>query len=58
MVDYLSDFFEVSELSQVSSAAVIRVLKENFARHGIPVIVQSDGGPQFVSEEFSSFDRE
>ena len=58
VVDYLSDFFEVSELSQLSAAAVIRVLKEHFARHGIPVIVQSDGGPQFVAKEFSDFSRE
>ena len=58
MVDYLSDFFEVSELSQLSAATVIRVLKEHFARHGIPVIVQSDGGPQFVAKEFSDFSRE
>ncbi|KAL5489020.1 hypothetical protein EMCRGX_G018062 [Ephydatia muelleri] len=55
MVDYLSDFFEVSELAQVSAGAVIRVVKEQFARHGVPVIVQSDGGPQFVSREFSDF---
>eukprot|EP00731_Ephydatia_muelleri_P025251 Em0017g334a len=55
VVDYLSDFFEVSELAQVSAGAVIRVLKEQFARHGVPVIVQSDGGPQFVSREFSDF---
>ena len=27
VVDYLSDFFEVSELSQLSAAAVIRVLR-------------------------------
>ena len=58
VVDYLSDFFEVSELSQLSAAAVIRVLKEHFARHGIPVMVQSDGGPQFVAKEFSDFSRE
>eukprot|EP00731_Ephydatia_muelleri_P009760 Em0005g346a len=45
VVVYLSDFFKVSELSQLSAAAVIRVLKEHFARHGIPVIVQSDGAP-------------
>ena len=42
----------------MSAAAVIRVLKEHFARHGIPVIVQSDGGAQFVSKEFSHFSRE
>ena len=53
IVDYFSDFVEVSELEDTTSHAVIQVLKEEFSRHGIPDTVISDNGPQFSSHEFS-----
>jgi transposase InsO family protein len=31
---------------------MIGILKKHFARYGIPSIVMSDNGPQFVSREF------
>ena len=34
---------------------MIGATKEQFARHGIPVVVQSDGGPQFMAREFQVF---
>ena len=34
---------------------MVEATKREFARHGIPVVVHTDGGPQFVSQEFSSF---
>ena len=51
IVDYLSDFLEITELQQINSLAVIEAMKQQFARHGIPVGGHTDGGPQFVSEE-------
>ena len=36
IVDYFSDFVEVSELEDTTSHAVIQVLKEQFSRHSIP----------------------
>ena len=36
IVDYFSDFVEVSELEDTTSHSVIQVLKEQFSRHGIP----------------------
>ena len=51
IVDYLTDFFEISPLSQTLTSDVIGATKEQFARHGIPVVVQSDGGPQFMARE-------
>lgn len=36
----------------------MNILKANFARHGIPLIVISDGGTQFTSHIFKRFARE
>ena len=55
VVDYLTDFFEVSELPNTLASTIVEATKREFARHGIPVVVHTDGGPQFVSQEFSSF---
>ena len=55
MVDYLTDFFEVSELPNTLASTVVEATKRNFARHGIPLVVHTDGGPQFMSHEFRSF---
>ena len=43
---------QITELQQIKSLAVIAAMKQQFRRHGIPVVVQTDGVPQFVSEEF------
>ena len=55
VVDYLTDFLEVSELPNTVAATVVHLAKQQFARHGIPMIVQSDEGPQFISREFMEF---
>ena len=55
VVDYLTDFLEVSELPNTVAATVVHSAKQHFARHGIPMIVHSDGGPQFMSREFMEF---
>ena len=39
------------------SLAVIRVMKEHFARYGIPTPVVSDNSPQFISKEIESFSK-
>ena len=54
-VDYYSKFIEVDKLSDQSSNTTIEVLKTQFSRHGIPVILRSDNGPQFTSGEFDKF---
>ena len=55
VVEYYSDFVEVSELEDTTSRAVIQVLKEQFSRHGIPDTVVSDNGSQYSSHEFHEF---
>ena len=54
-VDYFSRYFEVDILHTTTSTAVITRLRTHFARHGIPSSLRTDNGPQFISDEFTSF---
>ena len=47
IVDYYSRFIEIAKLTTTTAEQVIRHLKSNFARHGIPVEVITDNGPSF-----------
>ena len=53
LVDYYSDFVDL--LKNTSSSAVIKFLKAQFSGHGIPDVLVTDNGLQFVSGEFSEF---
>ena len=55
LVDYYSRYVEVQKLTNTTSSGVISFLKAMFARHGIPMILRSDNGPQFSSKEFQDF---
>ena len=55
LVDYFSRYVEVQKLSNTTSAGVIAFLKAMFSRHGIPMTLMSDNGPQFSSKEFQDF---
>ena len=57
VVDYYSRYIEIAKLSALSSG-VITHLKSIFARHGIPEIVISDNGPQYLSEMFTQFSKQ
>ena len=54
-VDYFSNFIEIDLLTSMTSSRVIALLKKQFARFGVPNVIMSDGGPQFVSQEFQDF---
>lgn len=54
-VDHYSDFFELDIIKDLSAKSVIDCCKKNFARHGVPEIVVTDGGTNFVNNEFSEF---
>ena len=53
--DYYSRWFEIKELRNESSSAVIQALKELFAIHGIPDLIMSDNGPQYSAASFREF---
>lgn len=55
LVDYYSKFFEISKINGTGSLAVMNVLKQNFARYGIPDKLISDNGPCYASVEFAEF---
>ena len=54
-VDYHSSFFEVDLLSDISAETVIKKLRKNFARHGIPDILVTDSGTQYTADTFRKF---
>ena len=57
VVDAHSKWPEVVPVSSTTSSSTIEVLRDLFARFGIPEQIVSDNGTQFVSEEFQAFVR-
>lgn len=55
LVNYWSGFFEVQEVKVATSASVIAACKVQFSRHGIPDVLITDNGSQFVSSAFGKF---
>lgn len=53
--DLHSKWPELVCLSSATSTTIIRSLKALFSRWGIPRMITTDGGPQFVSNEFEDF---
>ena len=54
-VDAHSKWPEVIIVNRTTSAKTVAVLREMFARNGLPLQLVSDNGPQFCSEEFQQF---
>ena len=55
VVDYFSRYPELMKLTSTTAPCVVNALKSVFARHGIPVRLRTDNGPQFDCDEMSSF---
>lgn len=55
VVDYLTKWPVVKQLSVVQSDSIIHALGEVFAEFGIPRRLISDNGPQLTSRKFSEF---
>jgi len=54
-IDVFSKWPEVHVVSSTSAKQTIEKLKSVFAIHGLPMIIVSDNGSPFQSEEFKSF---
>jgi len=55
VVDYYSRYYEYEIMNSTTADKVIDRLEEIFSRHGIPITLKSDNGPQFRSSEFHDF---
>uniref|UniRef100_A0A5S6QG50 Integrase catalytic domain-containing protein n=1 Tax=Trichuris muris TaxID=70415 RepID=A0A5S6QG50_TRIMR len=55
VVDSFSKWPEVVVLPNVTSASVIDALKTIFTEQGVPIVLVTDNGRQFVSSEFAMF---
>ncbi|XP_015278823.1 PREDICTED: uncharacterized protein K02A2.6-like [Gekko japonicus] len=55
IVDAYTKWLEVAHMRSTTSSAVVTVLRQLFATHGLPDVFVSDNGAQFTSEEFRKF---
>ncbi|XP_033760674.1 uncharacterized protein K02A2.6-like [Pecten maximus] len=55
VIDAHSKWPEVFIMRSTTTTLIIELLRNLFARHGIPEQLVSDNGPQFISEEFRQF---
>ena len=55
VVEYLTQWVEAEAVQSIESDDVIRFLKAIFARHGIPELLVTDNGPQFISDKTKAF---
>ena len=55
IVDAYSKWPEVIMMKTTTASRTIEVLRDIFARYGLPAQIVSDNGPQFTSAEFSDF---
>lgn len=58
LVGYYSNYVEVKKMSTTSASSVIAVLKDIYARFGIPLELVSGPGPPFYSDELRTFNKE
>jgi len=55
VVDYYSRYVEVEVMRSTTADKVVKSLKRMFLTHGLPTDITTDNGPQFISDEFSTF---
>jgi len=55
IVDAFSKWPEVIEMSTSTATKTVEALRHVFAIHGLPDLIVSDNGAQFVSDEFNQF---
>ena len=54
-VDAYSKWLDVIKMKSTTASATCNKLRELFARYGVPRVLVSDNGPQWISEEFQQF---
>jgi hypothetical protein len=55
IIDSTTKWLEIFKMHRTTAAAVLKPLRETFARFGLPLEVVSDNGPPFTSKEYAHF---
>ncbi|XP_030834780.1 uncharacterized protein K02A2.6-like [Strongylocentrotus purpuratus] len=55
VVDYYSRYYEYAIMKSTTAEKTVKARAEIFGRHGLPVTLYSDNGPQFISEVFAEY---
>lgn len=58
VIDYYSRYYEYDILQSTTAEKVINSLENIFSRHGLPISIRSDCGPQYMSAQFQAFCQE
>jgi transposase InsO family protein len=53
--DAHSKWPDIVKMNSTKAGALLKVLRDVFARTGLPCVVLSDNGPQFISDELEVF---
>ena len=55
LVDYTSNYFDISELPNCESSTIVQHTKCILNRYGIPKLIFSDNGPEFTARPYTQF---
>ncbi|XP_014204907.1 uncharacterized protein K02A2.6-like [Copidosoma floridanum] len=55
ITDAFSKWIDIREMSNITTSNTIRILKDYFATWGLPLMIVSDNGPSFTSDDFKLF---
>ena len=58
LVDYNSKYFDLSQIEDTQSHTVTEHTKAMLSRYGIPKEIVSDGGPEYIGNEYVTFCKE
>ena len=58
VVDYTSNFYDISQLPDKRSSTVVTHTKRIFSKFGIPKLVFSDNGPEFIGNPYKTFSKQ
>ena len=55
IIDYTTNYFDISQLPGLENITVIQHTKVIFAKHGIPKEIMSENGPEFAAATYNQF---